>query len=145
MSSWRHQHEHVELIVLFLRTDLCPTSCMGLPEASIDLSKLQGRLWRSDLARCSRFARKPESAQEDHCGQYSHREHDMTVFWSTLHEWAVAPSRCANVVLLLDAKGRVVQDYRCTGSHETTNDWVSVTPDGSEVTSPNGKRLVLHL
>ena len=48
-----------------------------------------------------------------------------------------------NVVLLLDANGRVGQDYRCTESHETTNEWVSVGPGGSEVTSPNGKRLVL--
>ena len=46
-------------------------------------------------------------------------------------------------VLLLDANGRVGQDYRCTESHETTNDWVSVGLDGSEVASPNGKRLVL--
>ena len=67
----------------------------------------------------------------------------LDLFWNTLHEWVVAPPRRANVVLLLDANGRVGQDYRCTESHETANDWVLVSPDGSEVTSPNGKRLVL--
>ena len=51
----------------------------------------------------------------------------------------------SKVVLLLDANGRVGQDYRCTESHETTNDWVSVGNDGSEVTSPNGKRLGLDV
>ena len=67
----------------------------------------------------------------------------LDLFWNTSHEWVVAPPRRANVVLLLDANGRVGQDYRCSESHETANDWVSVGPDGSEVTSPNGKRLVL--
>ena len=32
----------------------------------------------------------------------------------------------SNMVLLLDANGRVGQDYRCTESHETANEWVSV-------------------
>ena len=62
-------------------------------------------------------------------------------FRNTLHERVVAPPRRANVVLLLDANGRLGQECRCTESHETTN--VSVGSDGSEVTSPNGKRLVL--
>ena len=67
----------------------------------------------------------------------------LDLFWNTSHEWIVAPPRRANVVLLLDANGRVGQDYKCTECHETANDWVSVGPDASEVTSPNGKRLVL--
>ena len=61
----------------------------------------------------------------------------LDLFWNTLHYWVVAPPRRANVVLLLDANGRVGQDYRCTQSHGTADDWVLVGPDGSEVTSPN--------
>ena len=63
--------------------------------------------------------------------------------WTFSGRMVVAPPRRANVVLLLDANGRVGQYYRCTESHETANDWVSVGPDGYEVTSPDGKRLVL--
>ena len=59
------------------------------------------------------------------------------------HCWTSSGTRYMNGFLLLDANGRVGQDHRCTESHETTNDWVSAGPDGSEVTSPNEKRLVL--
>ena len=109
-------------VSLVLRADLHPDSCIGRrfdPPA-----KLQGRLG-GVLVRCWSLPGNQELHEK------------------MLHDWVVVPPRRAIVGLLVDANGRVGQDYRCTESHETANDWVSVGPDGSEVSSPNGKRLVL--
>ena len=118
-------------VSVVLRADLYPNSCIRRrfdPPA-----KLQGRLG-GVLVRC----RGLPGNQELHekiivaCSPLEEAEPTLLdLFWNTLHEWVVAPPRRANVVLLLDANGRVGQDYRCTESHETANDWVSVGPDGS--------------
>ena len=127
-SGWGHQHEHWSL-----RRRFDPPV------------KLQGRLG-GVLVRCRGLPGNQE-LHEKIIVAYSPLEDAkptlLDLFWNTLHERVVAPPRRANVVLLLDANGRLGQDYRCTESHETNERLVSVGPDGSEVTSPNGKRLVL--
>ena len=106
-------------VSLVLRADLYPNSCIRRrfdPPA-----KLQGRLV-GVLVRC----RGLPGNQELHVAYSPLEEAKPTLldfFWNTFHEWVVAPPRRANVVLLLDANGRVGQYYRCTESHETANDW----------------------
>ena len=107
-------------VSLVLRADLHPNSCIRRrfdPPA-----KVQGRPG-GVLVRCRGLPGNQEL-------------HEKIIV-------AYSPLRRAIVALLVDANGRVGQDYRCTESHETANDWVSVGPDGSEVSSPNGKRLLL--
>ena len=126
-----------------LRADLYPNSCIRRrfdPPA-----KLQGRLG-GVLVRCRGLPGKQELHEKIIVAHSPLEEAEPTLldlFWGTLREWVVAPSRRAGVVLLLDANGRVGRGYRCAESHGRANDWVLVGPDGSEVTSPNGKRLVL--
>ena len=68
----------------------------------------------------------------------------LDLFWNTLHVWVVAPpttcqcSHCSwtpTAELVKIASAQRVMKRRTTGSR--------VGPDGSEVSSPNGKRLVL--
>ena len=95
-------------------------------------AKLQSRFGRV-LVRCRGLPRNQELHEKNIVAYSLFEEAEPTLldlFWNTLHEWIVAPSRRANAVLLLDANGRVGQDYRCTESRETANDWVSVGPDG---------------
>ena len=136
-------------VSLVLRADLYPTSCIRRhfdPPA-----KLQGRLG-GVLVRCRGLPGNQELHEKIIVAHSPLEDAEPTLldfFWNTLHEWVVAPPRRANVVLLLDANGRVGQDPNrkrlvliCEqGGFVLANTWKGAAPTCHRPRSPDDHRI----